>query len=45
MKQGSWLPRLLGLWLGSFAGLLLFLYMLFIGSEIGGQSMFQVVFR
>ena len=41
----AWLSRLLALWLGSFAGLLLFLYMLFIGSDIRGRSMFQLLFR
>jgi len=45
VKETSWLPRLLGLWLASFAGLLVFLYMFFIGSEIGGESMFAIVFR
>lgn len=44
MKGSAWLPRLLGLWLASFAGLLVFLYMFFIGSDLGGRSMFQVVF-
>ena len=45
MKERPWLPRLLVLWLASFGGLLVFLYMFFIGSDIGGESMFQVVFR
>ncbi|MBI4346132.1 MAG: hypothetical protein HY553_04715 [Elusimicrobia bacterium] len=45
MTDRSWLPRLLGLWLASFAGLLVFLYMFFIGSEVGGRSMFEAVFR
>lgn len=45
LKRSSWLPRLLGLWLGSFAGLLLFLYFFFIGWDMGGSSMFEVVFR
>lgn len=45
MKRASWLPRLLSLWLASFAGLLVFLYLFFIGSDVGGRSMFQVVFR
>jgi hypothetical protein len=39
------LSRLLGLWLASFGGLLVFLYALFIGSEVGGRSMFQSLFR
>jgi hypothetical protein len=33
------------LWLASFAGLRAFLYMFVIGSDIGGESMFLVVFR
>ena len=45
MKERSWLPRLLSLWLASFAGLLVFLYMFSIGSDIGGASMFEAVFR
>ncbi len=35
MKSDVWLSRLLGLWLASFWGLLMFLYMLFIGSDVG----------
>jgi hypothetical protein len=45
MKSDVWLSRLLGLWLASFWGLLMFLYMLFIGSDVGGRSMFQCLFR
>jgi len=45
MRADRWLSRLLGLWLASFSGLLVFLYMLFIGCDIGGQSMFQLLFR
>ena len=45
MRERSWVPGLLGLWLAAFAGLLAFLYMFFIGFDIGGESMFQVVFR
>ena len=42
---GQWLSRLLSLWLVSFAGLLLFLYMLLIGWESGGKSMAQLLLR
>lgn len=41
----AWLSRLLGLWLISFAGLLFFLYMLFIGAQLNGRSMFELLFR
>ncbi len=43
MKAEAWLARLLGLWLVSFSGLLIFLYMLFIGCEINGRSMFELL--
>jgi len=39
-----WLARLLALWLASFAGLLLFLYMLFIGVQVGGRPMYETIF-
>ena len=45
MKDDQRLSRLLGLWLASFAGLLWFLYMLFIGADIGGRSMFELLFN
>ena len=45
MRADRWLARLLGLWLISFSGLLAFLYMLFIGSDIDGKSMFELLFR
>jgi hypothetical protein len=45
VKSDLWLSRLLGLWLLSFWGLLVFLYMLFIGCEVGGRSMFQFLLR
>ena len=41
----SWLSRLLGLWLVSFAGLLGFLYMLFIGWDVNGLSMIQLLLK
>jgi len=44
MRADLWLARLLGLWFLSFAGLLLFLYLLLIGVEIEGRSMFQLLF-
>jgi len=44
MRADLWLARLLGLWLLSFTSLLLFLYMLLIGMEVEGQSMFQLLF-
>ena len=45
MKDELWLSRLLALWLGSFGGLLFFLYMLFIGVDLDGRSVFHLVFR
>ena len=45
MKSEAWLSRLLALWLGSFSGLLLFLYMLFIGADMDGRSMYELLFR
>ena len=45
MRQEVWLSRLLALWLGSFAGLMVFLYMLFIGSDFEGRSMFELLLR
>lgn len=45
MRSELWLSRLLAVWLVSFAGLLAFVYMLFIGSDVGGRSMFQTLFR
>jgi hypothetical protein len=45
VKSEGWLQRLLFLWMASFAGLLMFLYMLLIGSEIDGRSVFQMLFR
>ncbi len=43
-RADLWLARLLGPWFLSFAGLLLFLYLLLIGVEIEGRSMFQLLF-
>ena len=40
-----WLSRLLNLWFASFAGLLFFLYMLFIGVDLDGKSVFHLIFR
>lgn len=40
-----WLSRLLNLWLASFAGLLFFLYMLFIGVDLDGKSVFHLIFH
>jgi hypothetical protein len=45
VKTDVWLSRLLGLWLVSFAGLLAFLYVLFIGADVDGRSMFQYLLR
>ncbi len=45
MKQELWLSRLLTLWLVSFAGLMVFLYMLFIGTDFDGISMFELLIR
>lgn len=45
MKDEIWLSRLLGLWLISFSGLLVFLYLLFIGCDIDGRSVFELLFR
>jgi len=44
VRTDRWLSRLLGLWLFSFSGLLVFLYMLFVGAEIHGRSMYQLLF-
>lgn len=44
-QADRWLSRLLALWLASFAGLLLFMYMLLIGWESGGRSMAQLLFK
>jgi hypothetical protein len=41
----AWLSRLLGLWLLSFSGLLLFLYMLLVGWDLNGLSMAQLLLR
>jgi hypothetical protein len=43
VKGALGLSRLLGLWLVSFAGLLIFLYMLFIGCSVGGRPVFQLL--
>jgi hypothetical protein len=41
----AWLSRLLGLWLASFAGLLVFLYMALVGWELDGRSMAQYLLK
>ncbi len=43
MNEEAWLSRLLAAWLGAFGGLLAFLYMLFIGCEIGGRTVFELI--
>lgn len=45
MRADPWLSRLLALWLGSFGGLLAFLYMLFLGWSFDGRSMYQLLIR
>jgi hypothetical protein len=45
MRSEALLTRLLWLWLGSFAGLLGFLYTLMIGVSIDGKSVLELMFR
>ncbi len=43
MNSDAWLGLLLKLWLLAFAGLLVFLFLFFVGFEIEGRSMYKLL--
>lgn len=43
MNNEAWLSLLLKLWLIAFAGLLVFLFLFFVGFEIDGRTMYQLL--
>lgn len=43
MNNEDWLGLLLKLWLLAFAGLLVFLFLFFVGFEVDGRTMYQLL--